>query len=107
VEFLRCDEFRFGGPSDEDIQYHPLYGNGLRLYDGHIVENSKWLKEVETMFSIDTNSDSWKRMRHYFLMFHDEIFECIASSYYIEVYAEDYDKVLETAMNRMLGRPSS
>jgi hypothetical protein len=105
VEFLACYDLKFGGPNDEVFHGHPLYGKGLELYDAHIVENSKWLAEAEQTNKVHTayDPDHWGRFKHYLLMFHDERFECLAKSFYIEVYSCSFDKVLEVAMDRITG----
>lgn len=109
VEFLTCYDFRFGGPNDEVHQGYPLYGKGLELYQAHTVSNSKWLESVEKTNQIHSgyNPDSWRRYKHFLLLFHDELFECLAKSYYIEIYGRSMDDVLEIALNRMIGREKS
>jgi hypothetical protein len=106
VEFLRCYDLRFGGPNDEVYKGQPLYGRGLESYAAHVVENSNWLRQVEEINKVHPgyDPDDWRRFKHYLLLFHDEQFECLARSYYIEVYDREFDEVVETAMNRIIGR---
>jgi hypothetical protein len=85
---------------------HPLYGKGLELYGAHIVENSNWLMEAEQINKVHPryNPEHWKRFKHYLLMFHDERFECLAKSFYTEVYSRSFDEVLEITLNRITGK---
>ena len=38
--FGRCHATKFGGPNDEVISGHPLFGRGFEPYEPHIVHNS-------------------------------------------------------------------
>ena len=40
VEFKWCYAHKFGGPNDEVVSGHPLYGKGLEAYRAHEVANS-------------------------------------------------------------------
>lgn len=86
VEFDRCRIYKFGGPNDEVISGYPLYGKGLESYGAHIVERSRWIAEQQQINSVHRqyNPQSWVEYKHYVLLFHDEIFECIAVGHSIE-----------------------
>jgi hypothetical protein len=45
VEFQRCYAHRLGGPNDEVVTGHPLYGRGLQAYAAHRVINSPWIAQ--------------------------------------------------------------
>jgi len=49
IEMRGCSQIRFGGPSDEAMSGHPLYGKGLDGYQAHEVFNSRWIEEAITV----------------------------------------------------------
>jgi hypothetical protein len=55
IEMRGCAEIRFGGPNDEAIRGHPLYGRGLAGYRVHEVVNSAWIEEVIKVNSVHPN----------------------------------------------------
>jgi hypothetical protein len=61
IELDHVHELRFGGPSDEGLSEHRLYGRGLRLYAAH---------EVFGDFSPG---------RQFLFVFHDSIVEACAT----------------------------
>jgi hypothetical protein len=106
VEFVQCEAFKFGGPNDEVFHGHPLHGKGLEGYRAHMIANSRWLAELETTNSVHRMYDpaKWKELKHYMLLFHDEMFECIATSHRIEIFRESFEHVLEIAKKRIFKR---
>ena len=42
LRFSPCHDVWFGGPNDEGLTKHRLYGKGLTFYGFHIVRNSQW-----------------------------------------------------------------
>jgi hypothetical protein len=52
VEMRGCSQIRFGGPSDEAMSGHPLYGKGLDGYRAHEVVNSRWIEEAIKITSV-------------------------------------------------------
>ena len=80
VEFERCYSHRFGGPNDEVLEGHPLYGRGLDAYRAHEVINSRWLAAEQAINSVHHwyRPEAWTTRKHYLLAFHDECFECLA-----------------------------
>jgi hypothetical protein len=40
AEFIRMRAIKFGGPNDETLSGHPLFGKGLEYYSAHDVINS-------------------------------------------------------------------
>ena len=87
VEFIRVVNFKFGGPNDEVLHGHPLYGHGLEYYEAHEIINSKWIIEQEQINAVHSRHDSerWQTLKHFVFTFHDEIFECIAEAYNVEI----------------------
>jgi hypothetical protein len=80
VEFLWVRSIKFGGPNDETLSGHPLFGKGLEYYAAHEVKNSRWIEEEEKINSVHPrHRGGWRdSLRHYILTFHDETLECLA-----------------------------
>lgn len=80
IEMWGCQEIRFGGPNDEAIAGHPLYGKGLHGYRAHEVRNSAWIGEAIRVNSVHPHhSDTpFRQLHHYALLFHDEMLEALA-----------------------------
>jgi hypothetical protein len=81
IEINGCAEIRFGGPNDEAMHGHPLYGRGLAGYNAHEIMNSAWIDEAIRVNSVHPHhSDAaYRRLHHYALQFHDEMLEALAS----------------------------
>lgn len=103
VEFKRCYCYRFGGINDEVIDGHRLFEHGLEAYEAHIIENSKWIKEESKINSVHSNYSQtlWDNRKHYIFTFHDDIFECIADSYKVEVFKGRIKAVYDEAAKRL------
>jgi hypothetical protein len=102
VEFHRCYGHRFGGPNDEVWRGHPLYGKGLDFYGAHVVANSQWIAVERATNKVHPHfrADRWDRLQHFLLLFHDQIFECLAEGYAIEETVASMGDVLETLTRR-------
>lgn len=83
LEFLNARIHVFGWPNDEVLDAHPLYHRGLGYYGAFEVLDSSWLREmVEGNRRHRHHKDElFLGLRHFIITFHDETFECIASSY--------------------------
>jgi hypothetical protein len=103
VEFIDCYAHKFGGANDEVIYGHPLKDKGLEGYSAHRILNSRWLAEEEKINSVHSyySKDRWLNKNHYMLLFHDEIFECIATDYKIELIRDSFSSVLMEAQRRI------
>ena len=103
VKFINCYNYKFGGINDEVIHGHPLYKHGLEAYEAHIIINSKWLKEQESINSVHSNYSHtlWENYKHYIFTFHDEIFECIASDYKVDIFKGRICSVFSEATNKL------
>ncbi len=78
LEFIGGLAAKCGPPSDESVMGHRLFGKGLEFYASHEVEDSEWLRELETK-EPHRASPGWIRShRHYVFTFHDETVECLA-----------------------------
>jgi hypothetical protein len=80
--------FRFGIANDEIFNGLPLWNKGLAGYAAHIIENSTWITELKNINKVHPyyNEDRWKDRKHFVLLFHDEIFEVIATDYKVEIF---------------------
>lgn len=67
IEFTNVTAIQMGGPNDEGMHSHWLWGSGLEQYRAHLVENSPRIEESERSTRL-----------HYVLTFHDETVECLA-----------------------------
>jgi hypothetical protein len=103
VRFKRSYAHRFGGPSDEVLHAHPLYSKGLEPYRAHVVMNSPWLAAERTMNAVHPTSraERWDALRHYLLLFKDEVFECLAEDHASEVHQTTYREALERLAARL------
>lgn len=103
VEFINCYNYKFGGINDEVISGHPLYSHGLEAYEAHEMIHSKWLDEEEKINSIHSNYSHavWEKRKHYIFTFHDEIFECIAEGYRVEIFKGRIRSVFLEATKRL------
>ncbi len=106
VEFVSCYTYKFGGPDNEVWHAHPLSGKGLSAWSAHIVANSRWLAELERINSVRDGYDParWREYKHYMLLLHDEIFECIAKDYKIELIRGTFRDALEMATAKLFER---
>ncbi|MGE5370593.1 MAG: hypothetical protein ACM3QZ_01255 [Solirubrobacterales bacterium] len=106
VEFDWCYSFKFGGVNDETWPGHPLYNRGLDGYGAHIIKNSRWLNEEREIQASHRcfDADHWDNMKHYFLAFHDESFECIARGFNFEVTRDNMDNVTKNLQRRLFER---
>ncbi len=106
VEFIGCYAYQFGGPNDEVIAGHRLWGKGLAGYSAHVIANSRWLAEMENINRVHPyyHPDRWRTLKHYLLLFHDENFECLAKGYSIEVVQDSLEHVVEIARTRLFER---
>lgn len=82
IEAKRCAEVRLGGPNDEALNGHPLYGKGLVGYQLNEVRNSDWIEQVIRVNSVHPlhRDEPYRRLRHFVLPFHDEMVEVLAHS---------------------------
>lgn len=105
VDFKGAYGHRFGGPNDEVWSGHPLYGKGLQPYSAHLVVNSSWIAAERTVNSVHPGfrPERWERLRHYLLLFHDEIFECLAESHECDLLESSFAAALELLAKRVVG----
>jgi hypothetical protein len=87
VEFRRCVSAKIGSPNDEVLEGHPLYGKGLKYHAAAMVKNSAWIKEIESINNLHNqyNPAYSLDLNHYLIPFKDSTFECIATSFEVNV----------------------
>jgi hypothetical protein len=107
IELWGCASVRLGAPNDEAIEGHPLEGKGLAGYVAHEVRNSAWLEEHIRINSVHPNhsDEIWRARRHYFLMFHDEMFEAIADGIQGRVVHSSLRCVLDQLTTELIEQP--
>lgn len=95
--------FRFGIANDEVFSGLPLWNKGLEGYAAHIIENSTWIIELKNINKVHPNysEDRWKDKKHFALLFHDEIFEVIATDYKIETFNTTFKQLAVEVVKRM------
>jgi hypothetical protein len=108
VEFQRCYAHRFGGPNDEVLAGHPLHGRGLQGYGAHRVVHSPWIAQEKKTNSVHSGfrEDAWDGWTHYLLLFHDNLFECIARGHQMERLRTSCRRAVELAARRLFESPS-
>ncbi len=95
--------FRFGIANDEVFSGLHLWNKGLKGYAAHIIENSTWLTELKNIHKVHEHyqEEKWKDLKHFSLLFHDEIFEVIATDYKIETFNMTFKKLGTEVLRRM------
>jgi len=103
VEFNHCTAAKLGSPNDEVFHGHPLHGRGLEGYTAQKVVNSRWLTEIETINKVHRRYDPahWEDSKHFIFWFHDTTFECIATSFKVEVHRESMASMLSRMCQRL------
>jgi hypothetical protein len=81
VKFEGTLAMRSGPPSDESLMGHRLWGKGLHFYAAHIVDNSDWVRELQSKESHRASAGWVRSHTHYLFTFHDETIECLARGY--------------------------
>ena len=87
ITFYNCKFFTKGWPDDENS--HTYIKNKFNKemeevapYDFYLIHNCKMNEEDESTIKIV--NDSNEKMNYYFFLFHDDTFQCMASTYEIE-----------------------
>ena len=103
VEFRQCLSVKMGSPNDEVASGHPLHGKGFRAYAALRVENSSWIRELETTNSVhhQYRPSAWKTLKHYILGFHDSTFECVAEGFSVETHSMRLTQLLSKICARL------
>jgi hypothetical protein len=106
VTFDPCVSAKLGAPNDEVFHGHPLAGRGQKPYGAQRVIGSPWLAELEAINSVHAqyNPKHWRGLKHYVFWFHDAMFECIATSFTVEIFREPMPRMLERMVRRLFDR---
>ena len=104
VEFEGCIAHKFGVANDEVFHGLSLWRKGLEYYKAHIIDNSKWIAEVKQIHKVHDGfkENRWTDFKHYVLLFHDSLFECIAEGYRIETYRTTFANLLNRALKQLI-----
>jgi hypothetical protein len=107
IEMWGCEEIRLGGPNDEAMEGHPLYGRGLDGYRAHEVVNSEWIEEAIRVNSVHPrHSDAaFRRLRHYALLFHDEMLEALAQGIESRLVTGTMGTILNDLADSLIQQP--
>jgi hypothetical protein len=94
---------RFGIANEEVFGGLTVANKGMKWYAAHIIQNSTWLKELKGIHSIHPNysEEHWKDRKHFMLLFHDEMFEVIATDYKIEMFRTTFELLATEVAKRM------
>jgi hypothetical protein len=98
-----AQSFKFGIANDEVFSGLPLAKKGLKYGGAHIIENSLWIQEIKNIHKVHPyyNAERWKQLKHFVLLFHDELLEVIATGYTIEVYKTSRNKILTEVITKI------
>lgn len=98
--------FRFGIANDEVFSGLPLWSKGLNGYAAHIIEHSSWIKELKAIHRVHPYYDDnhWRDLKHFALLFHDEILEIVATDYKIEIFRTTFQQLAKEVARRMNSR---
>ena len=100
VEFENCSVTKFGYPNDEAWSGIPRT-RGLS-YGFYEVLNSAWKSELETLNRHSFPETKAWNGRHFLILFHDSLFECIARDFKIETSHERYEDLWVRVYQRAL-----
>ncbi|HEV2816553.1 MAG TPA: hypothetical protein VGW40_04955 [Allosphingosinicella sp.] len=105
VEFEGCASAKLGMPNDEAFRGHPLIGRGLHAYGAFKVVHSAWIAELAAINSVHPmdRPETWSRLTHFILGFHDSTFECVARDFRLETRRGSIADALAQACRRMVG----
>jgi hypothetical protein len=106
IEIWGCHDVRLGGPNDEAIRGHPLYGKGLAGYRAHEVMNSAWIEDAIKVNSVHPHhSDApFRQLHHYALLFHDETLEALASGIDSQLVTGTMRGILQNLTSQLIGQ---
>jgi hypothetical protein len=107
IELSGCHDVRLGGPNDEAVDGHPLYGKGLAAYQAHEVLNSRWIEHAITVNSVHPQHSAapFRQLHHYLLLFHDEMAEALARGMQARLVHGTMRSILGDLVNSLIDRP--
>ena len=104
IEFEGCRCTKMGLPREDAFAAHPLSGRGFVPYRAMSVENSAWVKELETINAADHafRGEIWGELKHYIFPFHDSTFECVAHGFKVETFDISFPQLLSEICHRLV-----
>jgi hypothetical protein len=78
----------------------------MEPYGAHLVANSPWIAAERRTNSVhgQFRAENWEQLRHYMLLFHDDMFECLARGHSIEPIEATFEQGVALAVSRLFGR---
>lgn len=103
VEFNSYWSFMFGAPNDEAFEGHPLASRGLHPYGAFQIENSSWIRQLETMNSVHPchRAERFEGLKHFVFAFHDSTFECVAEGLTVTEHEGSLKTLLPIMQSRL------
>ena len=99
VRFTHAVAHMFGPPNDEAFAGHPLAKRGLEPYAVFEVNNSSWVRKLESMNSVHPYHQAarFAKYKHFVFAFHDSVFECVAESFELSVHRGSVSGILRAS----------
>lgn len=103
VEFNSYWSFMFGAPNDEAFEGHPLASRGLHPYGAFQIENSSWIRQLESMNSVHPGHrpERFEGLKHFVFAFHDSTFECVAEGLTVTEHEGSLKTLLPIMQSRL------
>jgi len=86
LTFESCLIFKCGYPNEEVYMHYAYYTQGtMKKHCLYEVQESKWTRELSEMNKVHPRhtDEIFKEEKHFIILFEDEVFECISTSYKI------------------------
>ncbi len=79
---------RIGGPNDEVLEGHPLWGKGIDYGDAFVINNSEWKRTYQEINKAHDNYNevSWQTLQHFMWTFHDYMVEALAETFEVTIH---------------------
>lgn len=87
LKFKSYLKYTFGAPSNETIGGHPYYKLGMRSASFYELEGSDLVKQLQNIANVHPyyKPERWSLYKHYIVTFHDNMFECVAQEFVMEL----------------------
>lgn len=85
--FLECSIFKCGYPNEEIYMHYDYYTQGsMKKYCLYEIQESEWINELLVMNRVHPRhtDEIFEKEKHFIILFEDEVFECISTSYKLE-----------------------
>jgi hypothetical protein len=93
-----------GGPNDEALHGHPLWGYGLKHYAAFTIESSPLIERLEQINSAHPfhRPERFRALKHFVFTLHDSTFECVAASFHFTTANTEMASARLRLMEQML-----